>query len=494
MKSRPQWRNKINLLSLALLLIAASFLVVTLQNTRDKIGQVNESYFLMVILPAASGFLFVLLGTLLFFALSSRRCLIPLLFFHFWVGNFFIFWPEMQLTHVSYPFLVCSALIPATLIHFSLLISEMWIESRKALIFYWVPYLISLSILIPDLYFFKKDPSLWVRLNDLLLFYTLLASLFFIFRLLLNLKKPFLELDRALLRSLLIGQILGFLIPLGIFSVMVLRNIPFPIHLLSPVILLFPLSLFIGVIPARREQQENYVVQSEKRQSFGGLLAGLAHELNNPLTFIYSSFEPIRESIDYVKGLVPHPDSKATQVFQGLDQMLKNMEEGVTRAKGLIDTFRFFPQRRVEQKEEIDLNSILDQSIDLLSHQWKGRIRIVRRFEKIPKIRAFPGELAQVFTNILANACEATAPGGIIYVSTHSGATGIKIMIQDTGQGISPENLSRIFDPFFTTKEPGQGTGLGLSISQQIIKSHKGSIEVKSELKKGTEFLIFLPF
>src|SRR5207247_928340 len=167
----------------------------------------------------------------------------------------------------------------------------------------------------------------------------------------------------------------------------------------------------------------------------------------------------------YVKGLVPHPDSKATQVFQGLDHMLKNMEEGVTRAKGLIESFRFFPQRRTEQKEEIDLNLILDRSIDLLSHKWKGQIRIVRRFEKIPKIRAFPGELTQVFTNILANASEATPSGGIIYVSTHSGGTGIKIMIQDTGQGIPSENLSRIFDPFFTTKGPGEGTGLGLSIS-----------------------------
>jgi signal transduction histidine kinase len=105
-----------------------------------------------------------------------------------------------------------------------------------------------------------------------------------------------------------------------------------------------------------------------------------------------------------------------------------------------------------------------------------------------------PGELEQAFTNILVNAMDATPEGGLIQVSSHEISDSVKILIRDNGKGIPREIISRIFDPFFTTKGQGEGQGLGLAMTQQIIKQHRGSIEVKSETGKGTEFLVLLPY
>jgi signal transduction histidine kinase len=482
---------KIRYLPFLLILLSLGFFFFTLHST---LTQPHPSF--LVLLPAISGLLFIILGTVIFFYLFPRAGLIPLLCFHALVANLFILFPEVQSTHrfFSYLYFLCFVFIPPTLIHFTFLISEMFFNVKKGITLYTIPYVISLLILILYFYSLLKNPSLWILINDLVFSYLVVAYLLWIGRLLWILKTPHPQLERIIARYLLIGQLLGFLLPLGIIGALWMGGISFSLNILSPLILLFPLSLLFGLVPAQRQQLQTYLVQSEKRVAFGDLLAGLAHELNNPLTFIYSTLEPLREAHQYLKEVVKQPNEKTLKIFQDLDKIVSNIEKGVSRSETLIKQFRELPSAKHRQKEEVDLEQILDKCVELLSHKWKDKIRIQKDFEKVPKITGMPGELEQAFTNLLANAFDATPEGGIVQISSHEASAGVKIVIRDTGVGIPREVVSKIFDPFFTTKSEGKGTGLGLAITLQIIKNHRGSIEVISEIGKGTEFLVFLPY
>ena len=140
-----------------------------------------------------------------------------------------------------------------------------------------------------------------------------------------------------------------------------------------------------------------------------------------------------------------------------------------------------------------DIHEGLDSTLILLRNKYKQRIEINKRYGKIPEIECYPGQLNQVFMNILSNAIDAIDNKGIITISTSKSNGSIRVSIKDTGRGISEDIQSKIFEPFFTTKEVGQGTGLGLSICHSIIEKHNGSINVKSEVGKGSEFVITVP-
>lgn len=297
---------------------------------------------------------------------------------------------------------------------------------------------------------------------------------------------------RALTNRLMIGQILGLVIVAGSYFLVKAGVLNISVNLVSPAVLLFPTFYYWGIQDAERRRSQSYIVQSAKRDTFESLVQGLAHELNNPLNFIYANIEPLHELLEKLKKTT---DSKEKEEL-GLeaDRILKTMEEGVVRSRGLVDRFRDFPSGGVEPKETVNLNEVLDKSVEMLSPKWKDRLKVERRFGELPDVSAYPLQLAQIFTNVIANACDATPKGGRVTVSTQKGATGVKVSIKDTGQGIARDQIPRIFDPFFTTKEQGEGVGLGLSITQQLVKNHKGNIEVKSEVGKGTEFLISFPY
>jgi signal transduction histidine kinase len=492
MKSSFRELSKITLFPLLLLCFSMGVFVVTLQTIRLQFGQ---GFDFVVILPALSGLLCIFLGAGIFFYLFPKSGVYPLLWFHFFLGILWILLPQIQLTnYFSYLALVSAVFVPPTFLHFALMSSEMFVQVRKWVLFYRFFYLASLLFLIPYLYFFGKDPSLWIQFNRILILYGIFVYLFWIAHLIRIINRPHLELDRITARWLLLGQLVGFIIPCSIVAAIFLVGFTIPLNFLSPLILLFPVSLALGLIPSQRRQRDTYVVQSEKRSTFGNLLSGLAHELNNPMTFIYSNLEPIRESLQELKNLVSPSNERIPKIFSKLERMIHHLEEGVTRAKTLIENFRQFPNPRPEEKEEVDLREIIEPCIELLSHKFKDRIQIEKKFEEIPKIRGFRGELNQVFTNLLANAFDSIAGKGTVFVSTQKGAGGIKIVIGDTGKGISTKEMGKIFDPFFTTKKQGEGTGLGLSIALQLVMNHKGSIEVKSKEGKGTEFIVFLPY
>jgi len=261
------------------------------------------------------------------------------------------------------------------------------------------------------------------------------------------------------------------------------------------------------------------LIQSEKMASLGQLSAGIAHEINNPTGFILSNLNTLREYVKVFKKLLEQYDSlfdeerkgrsnkkKISEIVEmrkdtGLEYILKDVDNlfketktGADRVRDIVDGLRTFAHVDETKMIEADVNKCVESAIKIVWSEMKYKCELHKDLKKLPLVYCHPGQLNQVFMNILMNAVQAIPEdGGDITVSTKLEKTHIVLQISDTGCGISCENISKIFDPFFTTKEVGRGTGLGLSISHGIIKRHNGSIEAKSEEGKGATFIIRLP-
>lgn len=224
------------------------------------------------------------------------------------------------------------------------------------------------------------------------------------------------------------------------------------------------------------EESQRQLIQSEKLASLGQLAAGVAHEINNPLTNISNS----------AQLLLQEAEGKVAK-------RLKIIEENVEKASRIVRNLRNFSRAPEFHPEFVDVNSLLEKSLEFVRHELKG-IEVVKDFDTdLPEVLADPLQLQQVFVNIITNACQAMPNGGTLTLATRGGDEMVEIRISDTGVGIPKEHLSKIFDPFFTTRKVGKGTGLGLSISYKIVDAHNGKIEVESEVGKGSTFIIKLP-
>lgn len=259
------------------------------------------------------------------------------------------------------------------------------------------------------------------------------------------------------------------------------------------------------------KETQTRLVHSAKMVSLGQLVAGVAHELNNPIGFIFSNMVHLRDYgarlIRLVKIAEENPeklqDAKQELEFdyivEDLPKLITSCEDGARRTKDIVLGLRNFSRLEEAKLNEIDIQKSLDATLDLLQGEIKGRIQIYKNYDNIPKINGYVSQINQVFMNILSNAVQAIEGVGQIWISTtHIKDLNLKdgkvqISIQDSGKGMGPDVIDKIFDPFFTTKKIGQGTGLGLSISYGIIDNHGGQIQVKSELNVGTEFIIILP-
>ena len=166
--------------------------------------------------------------------------------------------------------------------------------------------------------------------------------------------------------------------------------------------------------------------------------------------------------------------------------------EGTNRVKDIVLDLRSFSRTDQAELQDVDLHEELDRTIGLMEQRFKGNISLERAYGELPEVRCYPGQLNQVFLNLLMNACDVLDDGGTITVETERTAGGVRLTFRDDGPGIPPEVQSLIFDPFFTTKPVGQGTGLGLSLSHGIIERHGGNIRVSSD-GTGTAFVIDLP-
>jgi len=228
------------------------------------------------------------------------------------------------------------------------------------------------------------------------------------------------------------------------------------------------------------------LIQSEKMASLGQLVAGIAHEINTPLGAINSN-----------NDIIQRCTQKLEEGNLGVIGVLKNVlpitQDAIGRINVLVKSLKNFARLDEAEFQEADLHEGILSTLDLIRHEIKGRIEIVREFGEIPKVQCKPNAINQVFMNILVNACQSIEGVGQIVITTYSEDENVFVKIKDSGKGISQENLSKLFDPGFTTKGVGVGTGLGLSITYEIIKDHNGEIMVMSEQGNGAEFLIRLP-
>jgi signal transduction histidine kinase len=237
---------------------------------------------------------------------------------------------------------------------------------------------------------------------------------------------------------------------------------------------------------------QDQLLRSEKMASIGQLVAGIAHEINNPVNAIVNTVGPLAEALESIdRG---SPDERA-EAARDVTDMLRVVRRGAERTKAIVQALHNYSRTDDESVVAVDINRSLEDSLALLRHLLKQSIRVERRYRDVGRIRGHAGQLNQVFVNLLANAAQAVSgrEDAEIVIETEGTETGAVVRIRDNGEGISPEVLPRIFDPFFTTKDVGEGSGLGLSIVHGIVERHGGSIEVESEPGVGTTFTVGLP-
>ncbi|MEJ2110244.1 MAG: ATP-binding protein [Acidobacteriota bacterium] len=260
------------------------------------------------------------------------------------------------------------------------------------------------------------------------------------------------------------------------------------------------------------QSAQEQLVQTEKMASLGQLVAGIAHEIKNPLNFIYGNTgfledytKKIQDLLIAIENLPSLSKSDKAEIERLKEQvnyafikedlkiLIENFKDGSHRINAIVSDLRAFSRMDSGAVSEVDVHSLLEMSLNLLRNQYKDRVEVHKEYGDIPKIQGYPGKLNQVFMNLFSNAFHAIEDRGEVWVKTRTGSGNVEIEITDNGAGISQENLKRIYEPFFTTKPVGKGTGLGLSISYGIVEQHHGKIQVASSPRKGSTFIVILP-
>lgn len=262
------------------------------------------------------------------------------------------------------------------------------------------------------------------------------------------------------------------------------------------------------------KETQAMMVHSEKMRSLGELVAGIAHEINNPVNFIHGNIMILQNYADdlfklidlYEENSSVFPEdikAKIAALRKQIDidflktdikDLIRSCIEGTERTKNIVLDLKNFSRMEEMVVSQIDIPKEIDTTLNILNNKYKNRITVIKNYAPdVPKIEAYGGQLNQVFMNILDNAQDAMSESGTLTINLTKIDDKVKLEFIDTGAGIPKENLNKVFDPFFTTKPVGKGTGLGMSISYRVISDHKGTIQVDSEVGKGTKFTIVLP-
>ncbi|MFH0765542.1 MAG: ATP-binding protein, partial [Calditrichota bacterium] len=261
------------------------------------------------------------------------------------------------------------------------------------------------------------------------------------------------------------------------------------------------------------QETQAQLVQTEKLASLGQLTAGLVHEMNNPLNFMSGNMVHFREysqkMLDFIGscrrqwgGEWPEPlrkaavDSEMDYIADDLPGLMKDCEEGLRRARRIIDDLRTFSARDRGDMLPTELSAVIESTINILRHLWEGQIELNFEHSDPFEVTCNSGQIGQVVLNLLSNAILAVKAGGgekSVDVKLSKVENWAQLIVRDTGGGISEDNIGKLFQPFFTTREVGQGMGLGLSITHGIIQRHSGTIEVESQPGNGAVFTIRLP-
>lgn len=260
------------------------------------------------------------------------------------------------------------------------------------------------------------------------------------------------------------------------------------------------------------------LVQSEKLASLGQLAAGMAHEINNPVAYVTNNLavlsrevravmevlQAYRRGAEVLAGADPSLAAQVAEleeeadwewVQENLPRLFDASLDGLSRVRKTVQNLREFARLDAAELDELDLNAALASTLEVLRRDLdEKQISVSTRFAPLPPVVCRPGKIHQVFLNLLLNAIQASPTQGRIELRTAALRDDAVVEVQDYGCGIDPAHLPRIFEPFFTTKAVGQGAGLGLSICYGIVRDHGGSIEVDSQLGRGSTFRVRLPF
>jgi two-component system NtrC family sensor kinase len=264
-----------------------------------------------------------------------------------------------------------------------------------------------------------------------------------------------------------------------------------------------------------RHTQEQ-LIQSEKLASIGQLAAGVAHEINNPVGYVFSNFSSLERYLgDLFRMLAAYEAAEgqlagtpAAATLAALRQeieleylkddvpaLMAESREGISRVRKIVQDLKDFSHVDARKEWEwSDLHKGLDSTLNIVNNEIKYKADVVKEYGTLPLVQCLASELNQVFMNLLVNAAHAIdKPRGTIHLRTGCTGPQVWVEVEDDGSGIAPDHLTRIFDPFFTTKPVGKGTGLGLSLSYGIVQKHGGRIEVDSVVGRGTRFRVVLP-
>ena len=261
-------------------------------------------------------------------------------------------------------------------------------------------------------------------------------------------------------------------------------------------------------------QAQNQLLQNDKMASIGQLAAGVAHEINNPVGFVSSNLNTLRQ---YVQSLLRLADAQAAAVAnpgdaaavqhasrlidevelpylkEDLPQLLDESAEGLTRVKKIVQDLKDFSRVDQADWQQADLNAGLESTLNVVLHEVKYKAEVVKALQPLPPVQCLAGQLNQVFMNLIVNASHAIEGRGVITLSSGLQDDWVWVQVDDTGAGMTDEVMRRIFEPFFTTKDVGKGTGLGLSLSFSIVQRHGGQIEVRSKRGVGSQFRVWVP-
>jgi len=247
-----------------------------------------------------------------------------------------------------------------------------------------------------------------------------------------------------------------------------------------------------------RELQETQLqlIQSEKMAALGQLVAGVAHELNTPMGAIHSNTQSSRKALDRLMDALDNGADRLSEHEATLEKLREMNVVNDTASRRIIEivsNLRKFARLDESEWKQADLRDGLEETLALVEHQTRGRIQIVRSYGDVPLVGCYPGQLNQVFMNLLVNAIQAIEGEGRIDVECFREGDSVVVRVRDDGHGIREDAIPRIFDPGYTTKGVGVGTGLGLSIAYRVASNHGGSLRVKSEVGKGSEFTLSIP-
>lgn len=260
-------------------------------------------------------------------------------------------------------------------------------------------------------------------------------------------------------------------------------------------------------------EAHSQLLQSEKMASIGQLAAGVAHEINNPVGYVNSNLSTLQEYVDDLFKILSAYEQREGEMsaetraelaelkkqidigFMRVDigKLMSESIGGLQRVKRIVLDLKDFSHVGESARQWANIEQGMDSTLNVVWNELKYKADVVKEYAGIPEIECIPTQINQVFMNLLMNAVQAIKDHGRITIRTGQEGGNVWVEVEDNGSGIEPKNLSRVFDPFFTTKPVGKGTGLGLSLSYSIVQKHGGSIELRSEVGKGTVFRVLLP-